>query len=110
MLLSLRRSIKERPLVPWFNDENGKHERRKAEKRRRRTKLDLHLIALKVKRNATSALMNKDRREFCSNFIQENNRNEKKLFTISKRLLNSGSTDYIRPTLHMAQFDEDIDP
>lgn len=28
MLLSLRRSIKKRPRVPWFNDENGKHERR----------------------------------------------------------------------------------
>ena len=80
------------------------------EKRWRRTKLEFHLIALKVKRNATSALINKDRREFCSNFIQENNRNEKKLFAISKRLLNSGSTDYIPPTLHMAQFDEDIDP
>ena len=110
MLLSLRRSIKERPRVPWFNEENGKHERRKAEKRWRRTKLDFDLIALKVKRNATSALMNKNRREVCSNFIQENNRNEKKLFAISKRLLNSGSTDNLPPTTNMAQFDEDIDP
>ena len=54
--------------------------------------------------------MNKDRREVCTNFIQENNRNEQKLFAISKRLPNSGSTDYLPPTTNTAQFDQDIDP
>ena len=65
----ITRSIKERPRVPWFNEEirMAKCERRKAEKRWRRTKLYTYLAAFKVKRNATTFLMNKALREFCTN-------------------------------------------
>ena len=43
------RSIKERPRVPWFNEKinTAKRERRKAEKRWRRTRLDSDLAALR---------------------------------------------------------------
>ena len=52
----ITRSIKERPRVPWFNEEikMAKRERRKAEKRWRRTKLDSDLAAFKVKRKCNN--------------------------------------------------------
>ena len=89
----ITRSIKERPRVPWFNEEinMAKRERRKAEKRWRRTRLDSDLVAFKVKRKAATALMNKARRKFCTNFIEENSGDQKKLFAASNHLLNRGS-------------------
>ena len=106
----ITRSIKERPRVPWFNEEikMAKRGRRKAEKRWRRTKLYTDLAAFKVKRNATTALMNKARREFYTNFIEENSKDQKKLFAASNRLLNRGSADCLPPTIDKAQFAEDI--
>ena len=106
----ITRSTKERPRVPWFNEEikKAKRERRKAEKRWRRTRLDSDLAAFKVKRNAATALMNKARREFYTNFIEENSGDQKKLFAASNRLLNRGSADCLPPTIDRAQFAEDI--
>ena len=106
----ITRSIKERPRVPWFNEEikMAKRERRKAEKKWRRTKLYTDLAAFKIKRNATTALMNKARREFYTNFIEENSKDQKKLFAASNRLLNRGSADCLPPTIDKAQFAEDI--
>ena len=48
----ITRPIKERPCVPWFSEEikTAKRERRKAEKRWRRTKLYTDLAAFRVKR------------------------------------------------------------
>ena len=102
----ITRSIKERPRVPWFNEEikTAKRERRKAEKRWRRTRLDSDMAAFKVKRNAATALMNKARREFYTNFIEENSGNQKKLFAAGNRLLNRGSADCLPPTIDRAQF------
>ena len=106
----ITRSIKERPCVPWFNEEikMAKCERRKAEKRWRRTKSYANLAAFKVKRNATTTLMSKARREFYTNFIEENSKDQKKLFVASNRLLNRGSADCLPPTIDKAQFAEDI--
>ena len=103
-------TIKERPRVPWFNEEikMAKRERRKAKKKWRRTKLYTDLAAFKIKRNATTALMNKARREFYTNFIEENSKDQKKLFAASNRLLNRGSADCLPPTIDKAQFAEDI--
>ena len=86
----------------------AKSERRKAEKRWRRTRLDSDLAAFKVKRNAATALMNKARREFYTNFIEENSGDQKKLFAASNRLLNRGSADCLPPTIDRAQFAEDF--
>ena len=106
----ITRSIKERPRVPWLNEEikTAKCERRRAEKRWRRIRLDSDLAAFKVKRNAATALMNKARREFYTNFIEENSGDQKKLFAASNRLLNRGSADCLPPTIDRAQFPEDI--
>ena len=104
------RSIKERPRVPWFNEEikMAKRERRKAEKRWRRTKSYADLAAFKIKRNATTALMNKTRREFYTNFIEQSSKDQKKLPAASNRLLNRGSADCLSPTIDKAQFAEAI--
>ena len=77
-------------------------------KRWRRTELYTNLAAFKVKRNATIALMNKARREFYTNFIEEDSKDQKKLFAASHRLLNRGSTDCLLLTIDKAQFAEDI--
>ena len=86
----------------------AKRERRKAEKRWRRTKSYANLAAFKVKRNATTTLMSKARREFFTNFIEENSKDQKRLFAASNRLLNRGSADCLPPTIDKAQFAEDI--
>ena len=86
----------------------AKRERRKAEKRWRRTRLDSDMAAFKVKRNAATALMNKARREFYTNFIEENSGDQKKLFAASNRLLDRGSADCLPPTIDRAQFAEDF--
>ena len=52
--------------------------------------------------------MNKARREFYTNFIEENSKDQKKLFAASNRLLNRGSADCLPPTIDKAQFAEDI--
>ena len=67
------------------SDQTAKRERRKAEKRLRRTRLDSDLAGFKVKRNTATALMNKARREIYTNFIEENSGDQKKLFAASNR-------------------------
>ena len=52
--------------------------------------------------------MNKARREFYTNFIEENSGDKKTLFAASNRLLNRGSTDCLPPTIDTTQFAEDI--
>ena len=52
--------------------------------------------------------MNKARREFYTNFIDENSEDQKKLFAASNRLLNRGSSDCLPPTIDRAQFAEGI--
>ena len=80
----------------------AKSERRKAEKRWRRTRLDSDLAAFKVKRNAATALMNKARRESYTNFIEDNSGNQKKLFVASNRLPNRGSAGWLPPSIDRA--------
>ena len=52
--------------------------------------------------------MNKARREFYTNFIEENSKDQNKLFAASNRLLNRGSTDCLPLTIDKAQFADDI--
>ena len=63
-----------RSCVPWYMDDihQAKKERRKAERKRRSSKLEFDLAVFKRKRNAVNNLLNKARREFYTNFIEEN--------------------------------------
>ena len=64
------RTIVSRPRVPWYNDEirQAKKDRRKAEKKWRRTKLHSDLTEFKIKRNTVTNLLYKARREFYTDF------------------------------------------
>ena len=83
------RTIPPRPLVPWFNDEikEARRQRRKVERRSRRKGLVADLRAFKDLRNKTNNLINDARRVFYRDLIDENSGDQKKLFSIAKRLL-----------------------
>ena len=81
-----------RPLVPWFSEDirESRRERRRAERKWRRSRSVHDLLEFKKKRNFTTYLMNEARRKFYSDFIAENNSNQRNLFLATKRLLNQG--------------------
>ena len=65
--VSLRtKVICSRPLVPWFNEEikAARREKRKAERKWRRTGSREDMLAYKAKKNNANALMNEARRKF----------------------------------------------
>ena len=86
------RSSLVRPLVPLFNNDikEVRKERRKAERRWRRTGLLSDLRRYKVLRNKTNNLMTEARRVFYRELIDENCGDQKRLFSVTKRLLGSG--------------------
>ena len=106
----MTRTIVQRRRVPWFSQEirEAKRQRRKAEKRWRKSRLESDLAAFKAKRNFTTRLMNKARREFYSNFIDENNGDQKKLFRSSQRLFKRTMDDGLPPNLDSKTFSNDL--
>ena len=78
-----------RPVVPWYNEDIdiAKRLRRKAERKWRRTKLESDLNDYKAKKNHTTYLMNRARREFYSKFMEENGADQAKLFRAANKLL-----------------------
>ena len=72
-------TVVSRPRVPWYNDEirQAKRDRRKAEKKWRRTKLHSDLTEFKIKRNTVNNLLYKARREFYTDFIAENSHDQR---------------------------------
>ena len=106
----LTKTVVVRPRVPWFNEEmrEAKRERRKAEKKWRKTKNAVDLTILKVKGNAVVSLMNKARKEFYTNFIEENSCDQRKLFKASKGLLNCKPCNAIPPDIDEKQLAENI--
>ena len=84
----LSKTFNVRPLVPWFNNiKNARKERRKAEKKWRRTGSTSDFMEFKLKRNYTTHLMNNARREFFKEFIEKNSSNQKDLFMATNKLL-----------------------
>ena len=104
------RTIVVRQRVPWYSEEirHVKRERRRAERKWRSSKLDFDLAAFKAKRNAVTNLMNKERGQFYTNFIEENSCDQKKLFRAGKRLFNQSQDDGLPPNLHAPTFVRDI--
>ena len=91
--------IRSRPLVPWFNDEikAARREKRKAERKWRRTGSREDMLAYKAKKNDANALMNEARRKFYHNFIQDNNSSQRQLFSAAKKLLSKGDNRAVYP-------------
>ena len=106
----MTRTIVQRPRVPWFSQEirEAKRQRRKAEKRWRKSRLESDLAAFKAKRNFTTRLMNKARREFYSNFMDENGGDQKKLFRASQRLFYGTVDDGLPPNVDSRTFSNDL--
>ncbi len=79
-------------LGPWFNDDIkiARRERRKAERKWRRTGHTDDMKNYKITKNNTNKLMNEARRQFYKNFIKANNSNQHKSFAAAKKLLNHG--------------------
>ena len=86
--LKTRRRVT-RPVVPWYNEtiDNAKRERKKAERKWRKTKAADDLLDFKSKRNHITYLMNKARWDFYSEFMVENGADQRKLFNAAKKLL-----------------------
>ena len=78
-----------RPVVPWYNEfiDNAKRQRKKAERKWRKTKAADDLLDFKSKRNHVTFLMNEARRDFYSEFMAENGADQRKLFNAAKKLL-----------------------
>ena len=89
-----------RPLVPWFSEDirESRRERRRAERKWRRSQCVRDWLEFKTKRNFTTYLMNEARRKFYSDFIVENSSNQRKLFSATKKLLNQGHDVPFPPT------------
>ena len=86
--LKTRRRVT-RPVVPWYNEtiDNAKQERKKAERKWRKTKAADDLLDFKSKRNHVTYLMNKARWDFYSEFMVENGADQRKLLNAAKKLL-----------------------
>ena len=86
--LKTRRRVT-RPVVPWYNEtiDRAKRERKKAERKWRKTKAADDLIDFKSERNHVTYLMNKARRDFYSEFMVENGADQGKLINAAKKLL-----------------------
>ena len=86
--LKTRRRVT-RPVVPWYNEtiDNAKRERKKAERKWRKTKAADDLLDFKSKRNHVTYLVNKARRDFYSEFMVENGADQRKLFNAAEKLL-----------------------
>lgn len=68
-----RKHIHARPYAPWLTDEirRAKRKKRKAERRWRASRSPLNLALFRSQRNHVTYLMNKARREYYTDFIDE---------------------------------------
>ena len=64
---AITKTVVKRPTVPWFNDgvKSAKKEKRRAERKRRRTRLHSDLLDFKAKKNLATCVIKRAR----SNFI-----------------------------------------
>ena len=91
--------IRSRPLVPWFNVEikAARQEKRKAERKWRRTGARKDMLVYRAKKNNANALMNEAQCKFYHNFIQDNSSSQHHLFSAAKKLLNQGDNRAVYP-------------
>ena len=82
-----------RPVVAWFNEEvkSAKRQRRKAERRWRRTRSYSDLKAYKMQKNYTILVMNRARKSFYTDFISDNSTDQRQLFKAAKILFTQRS-------------------
>ena len=89
-----RRTVIDRPRVPWFNNDikAAIRERRRAERKRRASNSAAHLAVFKQKKNYATLLMNRARCKYYCDFIENNSADQGKLFRAVKSLLSETKT------------------
>ena len=94
-----KKVVNARPLVPWFNEEVklARREKRKTERKWRRTGRREDMFDYKAKKNYVNQIMNEARMKFYQNFTEENNTDQRKLFAAAKTLLNHGDQRSVFP-------------
>ena len=99
-----------RPRVPWITEEirASKRERRRAEKKWRRSKSEIDFAEFKKKRNLTAALMDKAREDFYADFIAENSHDQGKLFRATCSLLKKETSDNLPASIDAQSFVDDL--
>ena len=102
--------IGNRPRPPWFDNEikQARRDRRRAEKRSRRTGLASDLLRFKSKKNYVIYIINNARTTYYSQFIEENSSNQSKLFRESKRLLNIQADKTLPPYTNAVKLANDM--
>jgi cytochrome c biogenesis protein ResB len=84
----INKTVTKIPIVPWFTNEvkSAKSDRRRAERKWRRTKLHSDFMIFKALKNRTTAVMKQARRKYYTSFIEENSHDQRKLFRSTKTL------------------------
>ena len=78
-----------RPKIPWYTSEiaEAKRRRRKAELRWRRTRSQEDWLAFKKLKNHFAHIKTRAKRAFCSDFVNDNSEDQRKLFRATRSLL-----------------------
>ena len=81
--------------MPWFNHKikDAIKARRRAERKWRYSKSAQDLSVFKKKKNHAIYLMNQARCDYCTNHIQQNSSDQRKLFNVAKSLLCDTNTE-----------------
>ena len=106
----ITKSVTKRPVVPWFSQKikSAKQERRHAERKWRRTKLDCDFRIYKAKKNRATYEMKMARNEYYTSLIQENSHDPRKLFKSAKTLFNHEKELHIQGYPDNATLADDI--
>lgn len=85
--------------MPWFTDDirMEKKKRRKAEKKWRKSQSVSDHNAFKLARNKMLFVMNNARTKYYTDCITDNSSNQRKLFDVTKSLLNMTKSDSVIP-------------
>ena len=86
----ITKTVTKRPSVPWSNDDvkSAKKEKRRAERKWRRTKLHSDFIDFKAKKNIATCVMKRARTTYYTDLIQGSSDDSRRLFKCAKSLFN----------------------
>ena len=98
------KTIVARPYVPWFNNEvkSVKRERRRAERKWRRTRQRCDFQIYKSRKNYMIFVMNRSRKKYFTDFVLEHGSDQRKLFNAAKSLFHQ------RNDLNFPAYDDQI--
>ena len=84
----INKTITKRPTVPWFTNEvkSAKRDRRRAERKWRKTRLHSDFLVFKSRKNDATFVMKWARQKYYTGFIEENSHDQRKLFRSAKTL------------------------